>query len=71
MKKRVYDYIASHPNASVRQCAEALCVPDLDIMRTIQDLRQEGVLKCVVLPLGNMLDADTSSFFAVCKVYHE
>ena len=71
MKKRVYDYIASHPNTSIRQCAEALHVPDLDAMRTILDLSKEGYLKCMVLPLGNERDADTSSFYSVCKTYNE
>lgn len=71
MKKKVYDYIAQHPCSTENQCAEALQLNGLEVMKLIQTLRQEGYLKSTILPLDNGISSDNSNFYSVRKVYQE
>ena len=69
MKKRVYDYFKRCACTTVHQCAEALKTSDVCALRNINELLDDGFIKCTVLPLGNSINADASSFYSVCNVY--
>lgn len=69
MKKAVYDFIAQNPNTTIRKCASALQIEDLAVMAWIHELRNEGCVKSMILPLGNDIDPDSSTFYSVCKAY--
>ena len=69
MKRKVYDFIAQNPNTTIRKCASALQIEDLAAMAWIHELRNEGCVKSVVLPLENDIDPDSSMFYSVCGPY--
>ena len=71
MKKKVYDYIAQHPYSTANQCANALHIKGLDVLKIIHTLHKEGYLKTTALPLGNGISSDNSNFYSVRKIYQE
>lgn len=44
MKKRVYDYICSHPDASIHDIASAIDKPEIDVLNIVNTLDREGYI---------------------------
>lgn len=44
MKKRVYDYICSHPDASIHDIASAIDKPEIDVLNIENTLDREGYI---------------------------
>ena len=44
MKKRVYDYICSHPDASIHDIASAIDKPEIDVLNIENTLDMEGYI---------------------------
>ena len=44
MKKRVYDYICSHPDASIHDIASAIDKPEMDVLNIVNTLDREGYI---------------------------
>lgn len=44
MKKRVYDYICSHPDASIHDIASAIDKPEIDVLNIENALDREGYI---------------------------
>lgn len=42
MKKRVYDYICCHPDASIHDIASAIDKPEMEVLKTVDALYGEG-----------------------------
>ena len=71
MKKKVYEYIAQHPYSTANQCADALQIKGLDVLKIIHTLHKEGYLKTTALPLGNTYASENSNFYTVTRTYSE
>jgi len=44
MKKRVYDYICSHPDTSIHDIASAIDKPEIDVLNIENTLDREGYI---------------------------
>ena len=44
MKKSVYDYICSHPDASIHDIASAIDKPEIDVLNIVNTLDREGYI---------------------------
>lgn len=44
MKKRVYDYICSHPDTSIHDIASAIDKPEIDVLNIENALDREGYI---------------------------
>ena len=44
MKKRVYDYICTHPDASIHDIASAIDKPEIDVLNIENALDREGYI---------------------------
>ena len=42
MKKSVYDYICSHPDANIHDIASAVNEPEFEVLKTINALYRDG-----------------------------
>ena len=42
MKKSVYDYICSHPDANIHDIASAIDKPELEVLKTVNALYRDG-----------------------------
>ena len=71
MKKKVYEYFEIHPGTTHHQCAIALEMNEMDVLKSIDELVQNGYLILKVLPLGNSIDPDCSNFWYASKKYSE
>ena len=71
MKKKVYNFIKSHPHSSANKVAVSLNLPGLDVLKTIHELMKESFLKMdspIPLSPGN----DNSNYYTVTgKPYPE
>ena len=45
MKRKVFEYIESHPYSSVNDVAESLNLPGLEVQKAIRELKKESYLK--------------------------
>lgn len=53
MKKRVYDYICSHPDANIHDITSAIDKPELEVLKTVNGLYREGyVTLSRIIPLS-------------------
>ena len=53
MKKRVYDYICCHPDASIHDIAPAVNEPKLEVLKTVNALYSDGyVTLSRIVPLS-------------------
>ena len=57
MKKRVYDYICSHPDASIHDIASAIDKPEIDVLNIVNTLDGEGYIT-----LSRMVPLSPESF---------
>lgn len=53
MKKRVYDFICSHPDANIHDIASAIDKPELEALKTVNALYSDGyVTLSRIVPLS-------------------
>ena len=53
MKKSVYDYICSHPDANIHDIASAVNEPEFEVLKTINALYRDGyVTLSKIVPLS-------------------
>lgn len=69
MKKRVYDYICCHPDASIHDIAPAVNKPELEVLKTVNGLYREGyVTLSRIIPLSPE-NSDSCRYSATGKQY--
>lgn len=69
MKKRVYDYICSHPDTSIHDIAPAIDKPELEVLKTVNVLYREGyVTLSRIIPLSPE-NSDSCRYSATGKQY--
>lgn len=69
MKKRVYDYICSHPDASIHDIASAIDKPEIDVLNIENALDREGYITLSrIVPLSPE-NFDSCRYSATGKQY--
>ena len=69
MKKRVYDYICSHPDASSHDIASAIDKPEIDVLNIENALDREGYITLSrIVPLSPE-NFDSCRYSATGKQY--
>ncbi len=69
MKKRVYDYICSHPDASIHDIASAIDKPEIDVLNIENALDREGYITLSrIVPL-NPENSDSCRYSVTGKQY--
>lgn len=69
MKKRVYDFIYTHPDASIHDIAPAVNKPELEVLKTVNVLYREGyVTLSRIIPLSPE-NSDSFRYSATAKQY--
>lgn len=69
MKKRVYDYISSHPNASIHDIASEVNKPELDVLKTVNALYREGYITLSRIAPLSPENSDSCRYSATGKRY--
>ena len=53
MKRRVYDFICTHPDANIHDIASAIDKPELEVLKTVNALYRDGyVTLSRIVPLS-------------------
>lgn len=69
MKKRVYDYICCHPDASIHDIAPVVNEPELEVLKTVNALyRDRYVTLSRIVPLS-LENSDSCRYSATGKQY--
>lgn len=69
MKKRVYDFICSHPDANIHDIASAIDKPELEVLKTVDALYGEGYITLSrIVPLSPE-NSDSCRYSATGKQY--
>ena len=69
MKKRVYDYICSHPDTSIHDIASAIDKPEIDVLNIENTLDREGYITLSrIVPLSPE-NSDSCRYSATGKQY--
>lgn len=69
MKKRVYDYICSHPDASIHDIASAIDKPEMEVLNIENTLDREGYITLSrIVPLSPE-NFDSCRYSATGKQY--
>lgn len=69
MKKRVYDYICSHPDTNIHDIAPVVNEPELEVLKTVNGLYREGyVTLSRIVPLSPE-NSDSYRYSATGKQY--
>lgn len=69
MKKRVYDYICSHPDTSIHDIASAIDKPEIDVLNIENTLDREGYITLSrIVPLSPE-NFDSCRYSATGKQY--
>lgn len=69
MKKRVYDYICSHPDASIHDIASAIDKPEMEVLNIVDALHGEGYITLSrIVPLS-LENPDSCRYSATGKQY--
>lgn len=69
MKKRVYDYICSHPDTSIHDIASAIDKPEMEVLKTVNALYRDGyVTLSRIIPLSPE-NSDSCRYSATDKQY--
>lgn len=71
MRKKVYEFFKTHPGGTHHACAAELGISELEALKIINELTKNGMLKLGVLPLGNDINPNCSTFYSVYKAYHD
>lgn len=69
MEKKVFDYLKAHPKSSHHQVAKGLGISEIDALGFLEGLASKGMIKRDVLPLGNNIDPDTSTYYSARGSY--
>lgn len=69
MKKSVYDYICSHPDASIHDIASAIDKPEMEVLNIVNTLDRDGYITLSrVVPLS-LENSDSCRYSATDKQY--
>ena len=69
MKKRVYDYICSHPDTSIHDIASAIDKPEMEALNIVDALHGEGYITLSrIVPLS-LENSDSCRYSATGKQY--
>lgn len=69
MKKRVYDYICSHPDTSIHDIASAIDKPEMEALNIVDALHGEGYITLTqIVPLSQE-NSDSCRYSATGKQY--
>ena len=69
MKKRVYDYICSHPDTSIHDIAPAIGKPETEVLKIVDALYGEGYITLSqIVPLSSE-NSDSCRYSATGKQY--
>lgn len=52
MKKRVYDFICTHPDTNIHDIAPEVNEPELEVLKTVNKLVEYSEGKCMLSPIG-------------------
>jgi len=62
MKKKVYEFIKTHPHSSANKVAASLDLPGLDVLKVILELTKDSYLK-LDSPVPISRDNDCSNYY--------
>ena len=69
MKKRVYDYICCHPDASIHDIASAIDKPEMEVLNIVDALHGEGYITLSrIVPLS-LENSDSCRYAVTGKQY--
>lgn len=69
MKKRVYDFICTHPDASIHDIASAIDKPEMEVLNIVDALHGEGYITLSrIVPLSPE-NSDSCRYSATGKQY--
>ena len=69
MKKRVYDYICSHPDASIHDIASAIDKPEMEALNIVDALHGEGYITLSRMVPLSLENSDSCRYSATVKQY--
>ena len=69
MKKRVYDYICSNPDASIHDIASAIDKPEIDVLNIVNTLDREGYITLSRMVPLSLENSDSCRYSATGKQY--
>ncbi len=69
MERRVFEYLQKHPKSSHHQVAKDLAIKEIQALGIIEGLASKGMIKRDVLPLGNNVEPDNSTFYSARGKY--
>ena len=69
MKKRVYDYICSHPDASIHDIASAIDKPEMEALNIVDALHGEGYITLSRMVPLSPENFDSCQYSATGKQY--
>lgn len=65
MKKKIYGFLNNNENSSIHEIANELKIPEPDVLKTVQELKDEHYICMTVLPLENEIKNANSCFYSV------
>lgn len=69
MKKRVYDYICSHPDTSIHDIASAIDKPEMEALNIVDALHREGYITLSRMVPLSLENSDSCRYSATGKQY--
>lgn len=69
MKKSVYNYICSHPDASIHDIASAIDKPEMDVLNIVNTLDREGYITLSRMVPLSPENSDSCRYSATGKQY--
>lgn len=69
MKKRVYDYICSHPDTSIHDIASAIDKPEMEALIIVDALHGEGYITLSRMVPLSLENSDSCRYSATGKQY--
>ena len=69
MKKSVYNYICSHPNASIHDIASAIDKPEKEVLNIVNTLDREGYITLSRMVPLSPEKSDSCRYSATGKQY--
>ena len=69
MKKSVYDYICSHPDANIHDIASAIDKPEMEVLNIVNTLDREGYITLSRMVPLSPENSDSCRYSATGKQY--
>ncbi|MDD4699080.1 MAG: DUF2971 domain-containing protein [Oscillospiraceae bacterium] len=69
MEEKVFLYLKEHPASSHHKIAQALNMPENNVMCIINSLQKKRMVNMDVLPLGNSIEPDNSCYYTAVGNY--